>query len=349
MNLKQLAQELGLSQTTVSRALNGYPEVSEVTRLRVRQAADKHNYRPNTRAKGLATGRSMAIGHILPVSTRHEMVNPVFADFIAGAAETYARHGYDITLSVVADDEEEQVYRNLAAKGTVDGIILHAPRRSDPRVALLRSIGMPFVVHGRISDNDEAYHWLDVNNRRAFQRGADFLIDLGHVRIGLINGLEHMDFAARRREGYLAALAQRGIKPDPRLMRSDEMTEGLGHAHAQAMLAGGDPPTAFLVSSMITAFGVRRAVNDAGLEAGRDISIVAYDDDLSYFRNGGDVPIFTALRSSVRDAGRRAGQMLLDVIADPDHAPMQKLLEVDLMVGRSTGPSRIVTATPRQA
>ena len=83
MKLKELARILGLSQTTVSRALNGYPEVSEATRARVAEAARRHNYRPNVRARALATGRAMTIGHVLPVSTRHEMVNPVFADFIA--------------------------------------------------------------------------------------------------------------------------------------------------------------------------------------------------------------------------------------------------------------------------
>ncbi len=88
MNLKELAEKLGLSQTTVSRALNDYPEVNEETRARIKKAAIDNFYRPNTRAKSLATGLSMTIGHLIPVSTKHEIVNPVFADFIAGAGET---------------------------------------------------------------------------------------------------------------------------------------------------------------------------------------------------------------------------------------------------------------------
>ena len=101
MNLKELASKLGLSPTTVSRALNGYPEVNEATRERVMAAAKRHNYRPNTRAIRLATGRAMAMGHVIPIASKHEMVNPVFADFIAGAGETYSRNGYDMVLSVV--------------------------------------------------------------------------------------------------------------------------------------------------------------------------------------------------------------------------------------------------------
>ena len=101
MNLKQFSKVLGLSPTTVSRALGGYPEVKEETRRRVRDAAAQYGYRPNRRAASLATGRAMAIGHVIPTALNHEMVNPIFADFIAGAGEIYARAGYDMLLSVV--------------------------------------------------------------------------------------------------------------------------------------------------------------------------------------------------------------------------------------------------------
>ena len=96
VTLKELATTLGLSPTTVSRALNGYPEVNTKTRERVMSAARAANYHPNTRAKSLATGQSRTIGHVIPVSTSHEIVNPVFADFIAGAGETYSNAGYDM-------------------------------------------------------------------------------------------------------------------------------------------------------------------------------------------------------------------------------------------------------------
>ena len=299
MNLKELSKKLGLSQTTVSRALNGYPEVAEATRKKVLEAAARHNYAPNARAKGLATGRSMAVGHVIPVSAQHEMVNPIFADFIAGAAEAYVRHGYDMVLSLVPDDGEEAAYRSLAAKGSVDGIIVHGPRTGDRRIGLLREVGLPFVVHGRISRQADDYDWVDVNNLRAFRRATEFLIDLGHRRIALINGLVAMDFAERRQDGYVAGLRSRGVPVDTGLIRSDEMTESYGHDAARAMLDGADPPTAFLCSSVIPALGVRRAIEARGLRLGRDVSVITHDDELSYFSNGDDVPIFTATRSSV--------------------------------------------------
>ncbi|WP_284163084.1 substrate-binding domain-containing protein [Frigidibacter sp. SD6-1] len=339
MNLKELSKRLGLSQTTVSRALNGFPEVSEATRTKVQAAARRYNYRPNNRARGLATGRTMAIGHVIPVSSKHEIVNPVFADFIAGAGETYSGADYDMVLTVVSDADEADAYRKLRAKGTVDGIIVHGPKVDDARIALLHEIGLPFVVHGRSSEATLPYSWLDVNNRRAFERATSFLLDLGHRQIALVNGLETMDFAFRRRKGYEAALAARGLAPDPQLMVSDEMTEANGYQATRRLLDLAAPPTALLTSSYISAIGARRAVEERGLKLGRDISIVTHDDELSYFRNGEDVPIFTATRSSVREAGRQAAAMLLELIADPDLTPQTRPLEAALIVGASTGPA----------
>ncbi len=338
MNLKELSGILGLSQTTVSRALNNYPEVSEATRERVKNVALVNNYSANTRAKGLATGRSMAIGHVIPISTQHEIVNPVFADFIAGAGEVYSRNDHDMLLSVVADIDEEAAYRTLAAKASVDGVIIHGPRANDTRVKLLQELGLPFVVHGRVSDEDCDYSWVDINNRRSFQRATEYLLDLGHRRIALINGLEAMDFARRRRDGFLAALADRGIRANTNLMVSEEMTEDCGYQNTCAMLARKNPPSAFLVSSMITAIGVRRAIAEAGKKMGRDISVIIHDDELSYLRNGADIPIFTAARSSVRQAGRICAQMLLDNIAQNNQTPRHRLLETDITIGESTGP-----------
>ena len=339
MNLKSLAEELGLSQTTVSRALNGYPEVSEATRQRVEEAARRHNYRPNSRAKGLATGRAMVIGQVIPTSVQHEMVNPIFGDFVAGASMTFSRYGYDMMFTRVPDADESAIYREYRARGAVDAVILQGPLVNDQRIPLLNEIGLPFIVHGRSTGITEPYAFVDVNNTRAFQHATQFLIDLGHRRIALINGLEGMDFAQRRRAGYEAALAAAGIPLDPALMRSDEMTEHFGYRETRALLAQDNPPTAIMAASMIAALGIRRAIEEAGLTLGRDVSVITHDDDLSYLKNGQDVPIFTATRSSVRKAGEILAQCLVDSINAPDAPPQQRMLEADLLVGRSTGPA----------
>lgn len=336
MNLKKLSEMLNLSQTTVSRALNGFPEVKEKTRIRVLEAAEKYNYRPSTLAKSLATGRAMAIGHVLPIS-KQEMVNPIFTDFISGAGEVYAKQGYHMALTAVTDDNEEAAYREMASKRSVDGVIVHGPRVPDSRIELLQDIGLPFIVHGRAQDTKTDYSWFDINNRSAFKKAAEFLIDFGHQRIALLNGPEHMDFAERRHDGYVDALTKAGIKVNPDFIRNDDMTEPYGYTSTMQLMNTPRPPTAFLVSSIIPALGARRALLDLGLQPGKDVSIITHDDMLSFLKMGGDVPLFTATRSSVRDAGKRCATMLLNQINDPKHKIQHELWEAELIIGASTG------------
>ncbi|WP_099827444.1 LacI family DNA-binding transcriptional regulator [Oceaniglobus indicus] len=339
MNLRDLARIIGVSQTTVSRALNGYPEVSAATRARIVAAAREHNYRPNTRAAGLATGRSMAIAHVFPVSLKAEMVNPIFNDFFVGAAEVYAERGYDMMLSVIDDSPGSRAVHDLGARRSADGIIFHAPRNDRAVLEQLRATGLPFVVHGRFADAAPDYHWVDMNNRRAFGQATAFLADLGHRRIALINGHASMDFARRRREGVFAALRAAGIAPDPDLVFNGEMTEFHGFEATCAALDHADPPTAIIVSSLIMAMGVRRACDARGLRLGRDLSVITHDDVMSFFRNGGDVPDFTSLRSPIRDHGRAAATLLLRVIDDPSLGPQNVMLDAVFTLGLSTGPA----------
>ncbi len=338
MNLRELSEMLKLSQTTVSRALGGYPEVKEATRQRVLEAARKHNYHPNAKAQSLATGRSMSIGHVIPALLHMEMTNVIFSEFIAGAGEVYAAHGYDMVVSIVADQDEMKAYRDMAARRRVDGIIVHGPIRNDPRIALLRELELPFVVHGRSTGVDESYSWLDVNNRRAIERATRYLLDLGHRRIGLVNGQERMDFALRRREGYLAALDAFDVTPDSEIMTSGDMTEPYGFASASQMLTLDDPPTAFVCSSIVPTLGIRRAIEGQGLQVGRDISIVSFDDVIGSLPNGTpQEPTYTATRSSVRAAGRRLAEMLMLRIENPLAPEETVLWEAEMLLGQSTG------------
>ena len=339
MNLKQLANYLGLSPTTVSRALNGYPEVSEATRERVKAAAQANNYHPSHHANSLATGKSKAIGHVIPLS-EHMMINPHFSDFIAGAGETYANAGYDMVIRVVPEADEEAVYRSFAKDGRVDGVIVHGPKVHDTRIALLQELKLPFVVHGRAGNGEGDYHWLDVNNNRAFQRATQFLIDLGHKDIALINGFEAMNFATRRREGYEAALTESGLSINPKNMFSGEMIEPQGFSAVQELLRRDRVPTAIVTSSILPALGVVRALRDTGLTPGKDISIVTFDDQLSWMQKNKEVPVFTSLRSSMREAGKEVAKMLIELIDKPKTEPVTELWEVDFVLGGSTAPPK---------
>lgn len=344
MDLKRLSTLLGLSQTTVSRALNGFPEVSEKTRKRVLEAAREHDYRPSSRATALATGQARAVAHVVPLgldpgaqgtSGGHRMINPHFSDFLAGAGLAYARAGYEMLLRTVDPSEERDVTADLVRRGRVDGLVIHGPMVEEPRIEATRALGVPFIVHGRSRVPAADYAYLDVDNEESFRALAAGLLERGHRRIALINGMETMTFALARREGYVAALRAAGIEPDPALVTSDDMTEPYGHAATRTLLALPDPPTAFLYASVLTAMGGMRALADAGRKIGGDVSVAAYDDDLSFLRGGpahpGPYAGLTVARSSLSAAGERAGEMLLAMIADPDAPLPQEVWQPELV------------------
>ena len=338
MNLKELAAHLNLSQTTVSRALNDYPEVGEETRRRVREAARRFNYRPNPNATRLATGKSHAVGHVLPTD-RTLMIDPHFSEFIAGAGEVYGRKGFDIIMSVAGPESEEAIYRRYAKSSTVDGVVVHGPQVEDWRLDLLNELGLPFLVHGRAGERHNDYAWLDIDNCGAFEHATRLLTDLGHRRIALVNGLEVMTFAAHRRQGYELALRTRGLPLDPRLISSDAMTEENGYRRMREFLTRESRPTAAICSSMLSASGAIRAIHEAGLRIGSDISLIAHDDGLPFLKAEGLSPPLTTTRSSIRAAGSRIAELLLDFIADPSSDLPHELWTADLVVRGSTGPA----------
>ncbi|MEL6678330.1 MAG: substrate-binding domain-containing protein [Pseudomonadota bacterium] len=338
MTLKELALHLNLSPTTVSRALNGYPEVNAETRRRVMDAAKAMNYAPNLVAQRLATGRARAVGHVLPLAD-HQMINPIFAEFITGASDIYSAAGYDMLLRTVPQADELDTYRTMAERRAVDGFILHGPLVNDSRMPVLRKLGLPVVIHGRTDTMEADQIYLDVDNREAFGQATRHLIGLGHTRIALLNGLETMTYARMRRDGFEAAMAEAGLPLDPALMASRELTETHGYQVVQRWLDLPDPPTALMASSILTAMGMLRAVQDRGLTLGRDVSIITHDDDMSFLRNEGEVPLFTCTHSSIRAAGRRCAEMILHLITHGTDRITSELWTCDLVEGRSTGPA----------
>ncbi|WP_339107215.1 LacI family DNA-binding transcriptional regulator [Thioclava sp. GXIMD4216] len=337
MTLKDLARQLGLSPTTVSRALNGFPEVAEATRLRVCEAARESGYHPNMQARRLATGRAMAIGHILPMAPEHDLVNPVFADFIAGAGEIYALRGYDLVMTLVPAQDEEAAYRAMAAKHNVDGVILHGARQNDPRPALLRSLGLPFVTHGRPPASSETDLWVDAHHEAAFEQLTALLLDQGHRQIAFINSPDPLQSSAYRRTGFERAFLARGLEVPRLYMVAGEVSDETGRDAAAEMLSWEQRPSAFVTASLMAAMGVRRAVEDTGHVLGRDISVVTWDDELSFVSNRGLNPLYTTMKSPIREAGQRAAQMLIDRIETPEIAQSPLLIEPALLMGHSIG------------
>ena len=299
MNLKQLAEHLGLSQTTVSRALNGYPEVGEETRKRVAEAALTHGYHPNSNARRLALGRTGTIGLTLPFG--HSMsIDPLFAEFLSGLAVGITESESD--LLIIPVKAEPDPIQRMAHLKSVDAIIVSSPMRDDPLVNQLRNMKVPFVLHGR-TNSIEPYAYLDIDNDGAFRRATDLLIDLGHTRIGLINATPWLNFAADREAGWRRALEARGLSAPPSYLRSGILTEESSYRFAHDILSLAEPPTALLCSSMLSALGIGRAVADLGLTIGADVSLIAHDDGVPSIRPTTKVPPLTTTFSSLRKAG----------------------------------------------
>jgi LacI family transcriptional regulator len=337
MKLKDLADRLGLSQTTVSRALNGYPEVSEATRQRVHEAARKYHYRPNPSARRLATGRAGAIGAVLN-SNRNLLVDPHYAEFLAGVGERLSEIEMDIVLSPTRGDDELANYRRIAAGKRVDAVMLSSPHISDERVALLTELGLPFVLHGRTLC-DVPHAWLDIDNEGAFRHAAKHLLDLGHTRIGLINGSTKFTYALHRDRGFRAALTARGIAPDERFIGEGVMTDEVGFRLAERFLAERPRPTALLVSSMMMGLGAFRAIRAAGLELGRDVSMIAHDDVFPFLNADRMVPPMSTTRSSIRAAGTRVAEIAIELLNGRAPGTVHELWPVELVIRGSTGPA----------
>ncbi|MCX5518139.1 substrate-binding domain-containing protein [Kaistia defluvii] len=338
MRLKELALHLGLSQTTVSRALNGYPEVNAETRQRVLDAARRYDYRPNASARRLATGRNNAIGIVLPTD-RNLLLDPNYIEFQAGLGERLMKDEIDIVLSPSRAGDEMATYRRMAISSRVDAVIVSSPTSHDPRIALLTELGLPFVVHGR-SESPIPHAWLDIDNEGAFRHATQHLLDLGHRRIGLINGETRHTFAADRERGFRKALAEHGVLAEDNLIAEGVMTDETGYRITARFLAQSPRPTALLVSSMMMSLGSLRAIRSAGLDLGRDISLIAHDDVIPFLNPDAMVPTMSTTRSSIRAAGTRVAELLMEIIAD-GRAPasIHELWPVDLVIRRSTGPA----------
>ena len=337
VNLKQLAEMLGLSQTTVSRALNGYPEVNSETRQRVLSAVRETGYRPNRAAQRLATGRAGSIGLVMPIAQGIDS-DVHFGEFLAGLGEESVRHDFHFVLNPSSPEDEEMTFRRLAASGNVDALFLAYVRDNDPRIPILKSLSIPFLVHGRALGTRD-YPFLDIDNTGAFYDATRLLIQLGHRRIALINGPANLTFSIRRQKGMRRAMEENGLLFDETLVRHALMTDEYGHRAMQQFLQRAEPPTAVLCSSTVMALGAVRAINRAGLRIGVDISLIAHDDVLPMLKpENFSVPL-TTTRSSLRAAGARIAARLTSRILKTGDYPEQELWRTELIVRASTGPA----------
>lgn len=330
-NLKDLASHLGLSQATVSRALNGYKTVSAETRDKVLAAAAELNYRPNTSARQLATGRAGAFGLVMD-STDDLLNDPHFVDFLASFTKELAARDLDVVLTAA---DGLATYRRYAATGKVDGFVITASKVTDERIKALSELNFPFVVHGQ-SEVETPYAFYDIANEQAFYDAANLLLNLGHRRIALINGQSDMVFAHHRLNGFKRAFADRGLTPDGSMIFNGELSEDEGYARTQALFARDAKPTAILCSSTLQTLGLTRRLREEQLVMGQDVSVISHDDGLSSMKTENFSVPLTVTRAPIRHAGTEIAKMLVALTEGAPVETLQQVAPVELIVRAST-------------
>jgi LacI family transcriptional regulator len=240
---------------------------------------------------------------------------------------------------VDSTEAELATYRRLAASKRVDAVVLHSPYIDDPRVDLLTSLRLPFIVHGR-PQTEGAFGWLDIDNFGAVHQATCHLLDLGHRRIAFLNGYRGRIFAEHRQEGYQTALADHDVALDPALVGNGEFTDEMGFRLTQGFLRLENQPTAIVAGSMMSALGAMRAIRIAGLKVGEDISLIAHDDVFPYISPENLMPSLSTTRSSIRAAGARIADMLLELLQGKKAEELREVWPVELVIRRSTAAIR---------
>jgi len=328
-NLKHLARSLGLSITTVSRALDGYSDVAPATRERVRAAAEAINYRPNSAARSLRRRKAEAVAVTLPMEPGR-FGPPVFLNVLAACSQRLSEEGLDLMLLPTAGRAAEmEAIRRLVDGGRADAIIVVRTRLEDERVAFLKQRGFPFVTHGRTARFEE-HAFIDGDGESAFRRATEMLASLGHRRIAHIAAPQDLTFAHLRRTGWLAGLQETGQLDA--LEYATQPTEAGGYEAAQWLLRQSPRPTALLCATDSLAIGALSALKERGLMAGRDIAVIGHDNlPLSAFTD----PPLSTMEIAAPDAGSQLAEALIARLGGRDHRDLQTILPVQ-QVSRAT-------------
>ncbi|MBI3229956.1 MAG: substrate-binding domain-containing protein [Burkholderiales bacterium] len=332
MNLKSLAKTLGISETTVSRALNGYPEVSERTRARVLAAAKAAGYRPNPMARSLAVGRTNVIGIIYPLHP-NDLGDPMFMDIVGGMSETLESQQMSLVLSPVPGDKELNAYQRIVQGRRVDGLVIGRTRIFDERIAFLAKSGMPFVAHGRTQLN-EPHAWFDYDNEAGMRLAVKRLIALGHKRIALISAPLEMNFARQRCDSFIETMQAADLPVAPQYMIENTIDRRSAYKATQQLLACEPRPSAIIVDNHMSGVGVVRALLDAKIDIGKEISLIVWgemEDSLAGYN------VTTVHQPEPAKAGVKMVEMMLALLDGTKAEKLQVLWQPVLFLGETAG------------
>jgi DNA-binding LacI/PurR family transcriptional regulator len=303
--------------------------VSAKTRAKVQKAIEELGYYPNELARSLSRRKSATIGLITP-----SLTNPVYAEIAASLESVCSTEGYLVLLCATGRDRrKEREFARILRSKQADGVVMIPTGSTKKALKPLRQALIPTVV---LEHDHPDTHCIVIDDLRGGRLATQYLLELGHRRIGLIKREPSSALSYLRAVGYRKALEEAGIDPDPTLVIESKAGLAGGYASMQQMLALPNPPTAVFTHNDVLATGAMRAVQDAGLVVPDDISVVGYDDTASSaYLN----PPLTTVKFPVAEMGRRAGQIILELARQEGDVPAQTLtLPVELIVRASTAP-----------
>jgi len=335
VTLKDIANELGVSVTTVSRALAGYSDVSTATRERIKLAAAELGYFPNITAQRLRKQRTDTLGFVMP-TFGPRFSDPFFSEFIAGIGTEAAEHDYDLLVSTHAPDSEGETraYRRAARGGWVDGLIVVRTREDDSRLKLLCEKSFPFVAFGR-TDDELDFPFVDEDSEAGMEMLVQHFIDLGHRRIGFIAPPQGLMFGRYRLRGYYQTMAKNDLVVLAQWVVEGDMTQHGGAAVVEKLLDVDPRPTTIICSNDLMAIGAANRIHQQGLLVGKDIALGGFDDiPLAAFMT----PALTTLHQPIYEIGRRTCTMLINILNGRTPQNGHILLTPSLVVRESSGP-----------
>ncbi|WP_247738848.1 LacI family DNA-binding transcriptional regulator [Shimia sp. R9_2] len=339
VTINDLAAHLGMSKSTVSRAMNGYADISESTRKRVASTAQKLGYQPLSHAQAIRTGRVRALALVLQMDEpdRH---NPFLQEFLMGACETASGFGWTVTVSTATSDADMQnVLGRLVDERKADGFILPRTEVKDARISLLQARGVPHVLFGRtehgVPTAQQKSSWYDILGEAAMCSAVTRLAGLGHERIGYVGSTANFNYTHLRREGFKAGLAAAGLTYDAELLREGARTREEGAEEVHALMRLERPPTGVVFATDMAALGGYDALSDLGLQVGRDVSVIGYDGvpEADYVRPG-----LTTYHVDTRKAGARLAELLIRQIRGESPETLREVSDAILVERLSDGP-----------
>lgn len=326
VTIGDLAQRLGLSKASVSYALNGQPGVSPATRARVLALARELQWYPSSSARALSGARTGVVGLVLSRDPELLGTEPYYMLVLSGIESALIDAEYGLLLRMVGTEpgRDLAVYERWAGEGRVDGVMLFDQRRDDPRIPLLRHLGLPAVLNGA-AEPGAALRAVVPDEVGDAEQVVEHLRALGHRRVAYLSGPSGLLHEERRDQLVRDAAARSGMVVET---VEGDYTMGTAERLVAERLRRGDGPSAWIASNDVMALGAVRAAVREGVDVPGDVSVVSWDDSL--LCEIGAPPV-TALDRHPRDFGRRCALALLAEIAgvaDDDSAPRRSELRV---------------------